>query len=195
MPRRNPQAQRARFDGMFHRRYQNEEREYRQDMGRDQHHGVKLTIPQFAGTSDVEAYMDWESKVESIFDYYGYHDAQRVAVATIHFSDFAYSWWQEEKQERAYMGYPPITTWEDLKTALRERFVPEDYVDRVQVKLERIKQGSRTPDEFYKELKQLVFRSGIRFPERYVISKFIGGLNLDTVSHVEMQRFGAGTQV
>lgn len=50
---------------------------------RPQNLGVKLTIPHYEGTSNVESYLDWVATIESVFYFYQYNDAQRVALATI----------------------------------------------------------------------------------------------------------------
>ena len=169
--------------------------------GQDMDHGygrgpnVKLEVQPFGGTTDAEAYLEWEHKTEQVFDFYQYTDAQKVAIATIKFIDFAYHWWIEDKEEREYNGYPPIDTWDELKTALRHRFVPEDFTARLHSRLEQLRQGTKTPDEYYKELKILIYRSGLRFPEGYVISKFINCLNPDLKAIVSKQHFVRGTTI
>ena len=163
--------------------------------GREPFHGIKLQVSSFAGTSDADACLDWIAKVESIFDFYGYDDARRVAIAAIHFSDFAYHWWQEDKELRRRRRTPQISTWQELKEALEEWFVPQDYAECLHAKLEQVCQGNRTPDEYYKELRTLIFRSGLHFPDGYVISKFINGLSVELKNIVSMQHFTRGTKI
>ena len=92
--------------------------------GREQFHGIKLQVPSFASMSDVDACLDWIAKTETVFDYYGYDDERRIVVATVHFTDFAYHWWLQFKASRRREGQPPVHTWQELKFALEERFVP-----------------------------------------------------------------------
>ena len=77
---------------------------------REQHLGVKLQVQTFSGDSDADAYFEWVSKTEAIFDYYRYNDAQHIAIATIHFTEFANHWWQEDKEEMRRRRHPAITT-------------------------------------------------------------------------------------
>src|ERR1044071_10227941 len=89
-------------------------------------HGIKLEVQSFGNNCDPEVYLDWEQKTEQIFQYYNYSEAQRVAIASIKFEGYAYHWWLGDKAEREYHGHTQITTWQGLKQALRDRFVPDD---------------------------------------------------------------------
>ena len=40
--------------------------------------GIKMKIPSFQGRSDPEAYLEWEKKMEFIFDYHNYSEAKKV---------------------------------------------------------------------------------------------------------------------
>ena len=73
--------------------------------------------------------------------------------------------------------------------------MPQYYAERVHAKLEQVRQGNRTPDVCYKKLRTLIFRSNLHFPNRYVISKFVNGLNVDLKSVVSMQHFVRGTGI
>jgi len=55
----------------------------------------KFTIPQFHGKNDPDAYCEWESKIELMFRYYKCLDDEKVALATLEFSDYALSWWTQ----------------------------------------------------------------------------------------------------
>src|SRR6185295_19538041 len=112
-------------------------------------------VEKFGKNADPEECLTWISKTEQIFDLQQLNDAQRVAYASIKFEGFADQWWTEEKEDRARNGDDPIETWEELKEALKFRFVPVDFTARVHERLEQLKQGSRSPDEYYKELKTL----------------------------------------
>ena len=54
---------------------------HRTKHGDDQLKGIKLKIPTFQGKSNPEAYLDWERKIELIFDYNHYMESQNVKLA------------------------------------------------------------------------------------------------------------------
>ena len=56
---------------------------------------IKLSIPSFQGRSDPEAYLEWEKKIELIFECHNYSEAKKVKLAAIEFSDYAMVWWDQ----------------------------------------------------------------------------------------------------
>ena len=50
---------------------------------------IKKKIPSFQGKNDPEVYLDWEKKVELIFECHNYSEAKKVKLATIEFFDYA----------------------------------------------------------------------------------------------------------
>ena len=53
---------------------------------------IKMKLPTFEGKSDPEAYLEWEKKVEWVFEYYNYAKDKKVKLATIEFTDHASVW-------------------------------------------------------------------------------------------------------
>jgi hypothetical protein len=83
---------------------------------------VKFSIPPFNGSYDAEAYLDWEMTVEQKFSSHLVPEQHRVRQATRESKDFALIWWNE----LATLGLQPHT-WDELKTIMRQRFVPHSY--------------------------------------------------------------------
>ncbi|PON72857.1 hypothetical protein PanWU01x14_063260 [Parasponia andersonii] len=50
---------------------------------------IKMKIPFFQGKNDPEAYLEWEKKVELVFDYHNYSKIKKVKLVTIEFFDYA----------------------------------------------------------------------------------------------------------
>jgi hypothetical protein len=53
--------------------------------------GIKMKIPSFQGRSDLE----WEKKMEFVFDCYNYSETKKVKLAVIEFSEYAVTWWDQ----------------------------------------------------------------------------------------------------
>ncbi|KFK24338.1 hypothetical protein AALP_AAs73801U000100 [Arabis alpina] len=60
---------------------------------RETYNELKLTPPTFAGKSDPEVYLDWERRLEHIFECYGYGERKKVVVAAAQLTDNALAWW------------------------------------------------------------------------------------------------------
>nr|XP_012466137.1 unnamed protein product [Gossypium raimondii] len=76
---------------------------------------IKLSIPSFQGRSDPEAYLEWEKKIELIFECHNYSEAKKVKLAAIEFSDYAMVWWDQLMTSRRRNGERPIQTWTEIK--------------------------------------------------------------------------------
>ncbi|KAK5770645.1 hypothetical protein PVK06_046798 [Gossypium arboreum] len=56
---------------------------------------IKLSIPPFQGKSDPEAYLEWEKKIELVFECHNYSECKKVKLAVIEFSNYAMIWWDQ----------------------------------------------------------------------------------------------------
>lgn len=50
--------------------------------------GYKMKVPPFHGKKDPDAYLDWEKKMELVFNCQNYADVNRVKVAATEFYDY-----------------------------------------------------------------------------------------------------------
>jgi hypothetical protein len=99
---------------------------------------VKFKIPSFLGHYDDEGYLDWEMIVEQKFSAHLVPEQHRVRQATSEFKDFAFIWWIGLAVENA-----TPSTWEELKVAMRDRFMPPSYHRDLHKKLMRLEQGDK----------------------------------------------------
>ena len=86
-----------------------------------------MKIPSFQGKSDPEAYLEWERKIEFIFDCHNYFEMKKVKLAAIEFFDYAIVWWDQLVLNRRRNRERPIDTWEEMKAVMRRRLVPSHY--------------------------------------------------------------------
>ena len=78
-----------------------------------------------------------------------YPEDRHVAAAVCEFTSFASVWWSEHC--RLYHDNIP-TTWASLKTAMRTRWVPPYYQRELLQKLQHLRQGKKSVDEYYQKL-------------------------------------------
>jgi hypothetical protein len=100
----------------------------------------KVYIPPFSGQENADAYFEWETKVEQIFDLYEYSAEKRAKLAAIEFKGYAITWWNQVRTEYQRVGHVRIT-WEDMKREMQRRFVPAYYSRDLHLKLKRHVQG------------------------------------------------------
>ena len=107
---------------------------------------IKMKILLFQGKNDPEAYLEWEKKIELVFDCHNYSELKKVKLAAIEFFNYAIIWWDQLVLNRRRNREHPIETWEQMKTVMRRRFVPSHYYCELYQKLEGLTQGNRSVD-------------------------------------------------
>ena len=147
---------------------------------------VNISLPYFHGKDNVEAYLDWEMKVEQLFASHHISEERKVPLATLSFQGYALYWWTSLVREQKLLGDIPVEYWNDLKSALRKRHIPSYYGRKLMDKLQRLRQGSMSVEEYRKQMKLLLLRSGLREEERKSIARFLSGINMEVREMVEL---------
>jgi hypothetical protein len=98
-------------------------------------------------------------------------EQHHVRQATSEFKDFALIWWNE----LATLGLQPHT-WDGLKTAMHQRFVPPSYQRDLCKKLQCLDQGDMSVQDYYVELQKGMIRAGVHVENEDKICHFYGGL-------------------
>jgi hypothetical protein len=153
--------------------------------GNDSFAKPKFKIPPYNGKYNPTVYLDWELEVEQQFSYYDISANSQVPIAISEFTDLALMWWRDYKQR-----HPTIipTTWDQLKAAMRHRFVTSYYARDWLIKLQRFQQGSQSVDVYYQELQKGMLYCGLIEENDAVMARFHGGLNCeihDILDHKE----------
>ncbi|XP_031402590.1 uncharacterized protein LOC116212157 [Punica granatum] len=150
---------------------------------------IKMTIPPFQGRNDPDAFIEWERKVELVFDCHNYSEEKKVKLAAVEFTDYAIVWWDKLVKERRRNHKRPIETWEEMKTVMRRRFVPSYYYRDLHLKLQSLRQGTRSVEDYHKEMKIALIRANIEEDEEATMARFLCGLNREITNVVELQHY------
>ncbi|KAH9649369.1 hypothetical protein KPL70_025952 [Citrus sinensis] len=151
--------------------------------------GIKMKIPSFQGKSDPEAYLEWEKKMEFIFDCHNYSEAKKVKLVVIEFSNYAITWWDQLVISRKRNRERPIETWDEMKSLMRRRFVPNHYYRDLYQKLQRLTQGSRSVEDYYKEMEIAIIGANVEEDREATMARVLNGLNREITDKVELQHY------
>jgi len=150
---------------------------------------IKLKILAFKGKTDPEAYLEWERKVEMVFDIYRYSKEKKVKLVVLEFTDYAMVRGKRLVVERRRNRERPVNTWEELKTIMKKRYVHKDYYRELFNLLQMIKQGNKSVEENHKELEMAMTRANVNEHEEETMSRYFNGLNRDIANVVELQSY------
>ena len=111
-------------------------------------------------------------KVEQLFACHHISEERKLLLATLIFQRYALYWWTSLDRERRIYGNPPLEYWNDLNIALRKRHIPSYYERELMDKLQRLRQGSISVEEYRQQMELLLLRVGLREEERTIIVTF-----------------------
>ncbi|XP_071928059.1 uncharacterized protein [Coffea arabica] len=151
--------------------------------------GIMMKIPPFQGKSDPDTYLEWESRVELVFDCNDYTDAQKLRLAVVEFTDYAIVWWEQVVISRRRCGELPITTWTELKRLMKKRFVPSHYHRDLYQKLQTLTQGQRSVEDYYKNMEISMLRVDIQEDREATMARFLNGLRVEIADQLELQYY------
>jgi hypothetical protein len=140
----------------------------------DAFHKLKFKIPPFDGKYDLGAYISSELAIEQKFTCFEFPKNARVRAATSEFTNFASVWWVECGKKHPD-DIPQ--TWVALKWVMQARFVPSYHARDLINKLQQLKQGVKSVEEYYEELQIGMLRCNLEEREDAVVARFVARLN------------------
>ncbi|KAL9246154.1 hypothetical protein vseg_019726 [Gypsophila vaccaria] len=150
------------------------------------HGEIKVNeLPEFVGGTDPEEYMEWERKMERIFDFKDIEDDKRCKYAILKLGRGASLWFEGLKVKRARTGKDKITSWESLKQKLRKRYVPTSHKLTIYRKIAEFMQDKLTVSEYIDEFENLTLMGEVEENEEQTMSRFLRSLNQNVANVVD----------
>ena len=133
--------------------------------------------------------MEWEKKVELVFECHNYSELKKVKLAAIEFSDYAIVWWDQLMLNRRRNGERSVSTWEEMKAIMRKRFVPSHYYRDLYRKLQRLVQGNKSVEDNDQEMEVAMIRANVEEDREATMERFLAGLNPEIANQVELREY------
>ncbi|XP_074303230.1 uncharacterized protein LOC141637664 [Silene latifolia] len=112
-------------------------------------------LPEFVGGADPEAYLEWERKIDRLFDFKDLDDDKRCRFAILKLSKGASLWYEAMKAKRVREGKEKIDSWVSLKRKLRKRYVPSTHRLSTYRKIADFRQVKLSVSEYLDEFQNL----------------------------------------
>ncbi|KAL4309577.1 hypothetical protein GQ457_01G017200 [Hibiscus cannabinus] len=110
-------------------------------------------------------------------------------MATLEFIDYALIWWDQLNISRRHSGEGPVTTWREMKAFMRKRFVPAHYHRDILQKLQSLKQGNKSVEDYFKEMEISMICANINEDREATMARFLARLNIDIADVLELQHY------
>ncbi|XP_052732441.1 uncharacterized protein LOC108330354 [Vigna angularis] len=147
---------------------------------------VNINLLHFYGKDDVEAFLDWEMKVEQLFSCHQISGERKVPLATLSFQGYAMYWWTAIVEERRRHNNPPIQYWNDLINALRRRHILSYYHRELMDKLQRLQQKYMSVEQYKQKMELYMLRAKIEETDELTMARFFSRLNFEIRDRVEL---------
>ena len=79
-----------------------------------------MKIPSFQEKNNSKVYLEWEKKVELIFECHNYSEEKKVKLIVIEVIEYAIIWWDQLVMNRKRNHERPIEMWEEMKVNMRK---------------------------------------------------------------------------
>ncbi|XP_072149638.1 uncharacterized protein [Setaria viridis] len=135
---------------------------------------IKFKIHLFDGKYDPNAYITWEIAVNQKFACYEFPENTRVRAATSEFTSFASVWWIGHGKKNPN-NMPQ--TWDALKHVMQARFVPSYYARDLLNRLQQLRQGAKSVEEYHQKLQMGMLHCSLEEDEKPAMARFLDGLN------------------
>ena len=89
--------------------------------------GAKPEVTAFDGSLDPKRYMDWEVGLNEYFEWYQLSEGRRIQFAQMKLTGQARIYWRNLQATTERRHDPMITTWAEMKSRLREKYIPACY--------------------------------------------------------------------
>jgi hypothetical protein len=127
-------------------------------------------------------------KVEMIFDIDMYSEEKNIKLVVVEFTDYVMVWWERLVVERRRNRERSVSTWKELKTIMKKRYVSKHYYRESFNHLQMITHGSKSV-EYQKELEVTMIRTNVNEDEEVTMCRFFNGLKRDITNVVELQSY------
>ncbi|GKV05420.1 hypothetical protein SLEP1_g17437 [Rubroshorea leprosula] len=128
-----------------------------------------MKIPPFQGKNDPDVYLEWQKKVELVFDCHIYSEEKKVKLAAVEFTNYIVVWWDQLMLSQHRNRECPVDTWEEMKAGFT--------------------QGSKNVEDYHKDMEIAMVKANVEKDKEATMARFLHGLNRDIGNVVELQHY------
>ena len=112
-----------------------------------------------------------------------------MKLTVTQFQDYVIAWWDQLVTSRRMNLEHPIDNWYDLKVVMRKRFVPRYFHRELMQRLQVLRQGSKSVEDYYKEMEMIITQIDMQEDVEATMTRFSNGLNKEIADKVELYQY------
>ncbi|CAI9102750.1 OLC1v1001069C1 [Oldenlandia corymbosa var. corymbosa] len=148
---------------------------------------LQVSLPLFYGCH--REYDTWEKSIENLFVLLNIEkESEKIALAIGCFRSNALNWWKLVSNIYSHYWYRNLDDWNDLRSALRERYAGTNTFDEAKVKLLNCKHNGRSIQSYFEELEGLFLSSEVDENDYMLTDRFHYGLDKCFKQHPKIRR-------
>ncbi|VFQ97508.1 unnamed protein product [Cuscuta campestris] len=149
----------------------------------------KVDLPTFEGKNDPDEFLEWLETVERVFDFKDVPEDKKVKLVALKLRKYASTWWTNTSTKRRREGKAPVKTWLKMRALMKKKFLPEQYVRDNFARLQQLRQGTRTVEDYTREFEELLMRCDLQEDDSQTLVRYLFGLNTQIANVVELQTY------
>ncbi|VFQ89740.1 unnamed protein product [Cuscuta campestris] len=126
------------------------------------HSDFKVDIPIFEGKNDPDEFLEWLETVERVFDFKEVSDDKKVKIVALKFRKYASTWWTNTCTKRIRSEKPLVDSWQKMRSLLKKKFLPTEYSRENFAKLQTLRQGTKSVEDYTREFEELLLRCDLQ---------------------------------
>ena len=134
--------------------------------------GAKLEVTAFDGSQDPKKYMDWEVGLDKYIDWYQLPKGRRLQFAQMKLTGQARIYWRNIQVTMERRQEPIITSWAEMKSRLRDKFVHACYRPMIIDEWQHLPQGDGTMAEYIARFDNLMIRCNLNEEPVATLARF-----------------------
>ncbi|VFQ77733.1 unnamed protein product [Cuscuta campestris] len=151
--------------------------------------GFKVEIPTFDGRDEPDDFIEWLETVERVFDYAEVPEDKKVKLVALKFRGYASTWWTNTTTKRKRKDKAAVKTWTKMRALLKKKFIPTHYIRENFARLQHLRQGNQSVEEYNREFEELLMRCDLQENDSQTFVRYLFGLNTQIANTVELQTF------
>ena len=149
--------------------------------------GAKPDVSTFDGSLDPKKYMDWEAVLDEYFDWYQLPEGRRIQFAQMKLAGQARIYWRNLQSSAERRHDTIVTTWEEMKGHLREKFIPACYRPMIIDEWQHLRQGDGTVADYISRFDDLMIRCNLDEEPMATLARFRAGLRSEFQRELVLQ--------